>query len=164
MKLLTATFAALVMAASGALAHDYKTGKLSIAHPMALETPKNAKAGAGYMVITNEGDTDDTLLEARGDFPKVMLHNTRVDDQGIARMSHMMSVPIPAGASVEFKPRGMHVMFMGLNGDPLEAGEEFPITLVFEKAGEVEVVFKVEKRQAGGMEHSDHSEQSDKTN
>jgi copper(I)-binding protein len=51
-------------------------------------------------------------------------------------------------------------MFMGLDGDPFEAGESVPATLVFETAGRVEVEFKVEPR-AGAAEaeapaHADH--------
>ncbi|MDP5359854.1 MAG: copper chaperone PCu(A)C, partial [Paracoccaceae bacterium] len=57
---------------------------------------------------------------------------------------------------VQLAPGGLHVMFMGLGGDPFEVGETFPATLVFEKAGEVEVVFYVEERTAEAMDHSGH--------
>ena len=43
-----------------------------------------------------------------------------------------------------FAPGGLHVMFMGLNGDPFETGESFDAVLVFEAAGEVPVTFYVE--------------------
>ena len=44
---------------------------------------------------------------------------------------------------VELKPGGLHLMFVGLKA-PLKAGDKFPLTLTFEKAGTVEVVVNVE--------------------
>ncbi|MEO1139566.1 MAG: copper chaperone PCu(A)C [Pseudomonadota bacterium] len=157
-KLLMLTTAiGLGLFAHGAKAHDYSVGDLSIVHPVAFETPKAAKSGAGYMVIANDGDTDDTLVEVRADFPRVMIHNTEETD-GIARMVHIDALNIPAGETVELAPGGYHVMFMGLGDDPLENGEEIQATLVFENAGEVEVVFQVVERpeDGGGHDHGDH--------
>ena len=49
---------------------------------------------------------------------------------------------IPAGATVALAPGGYHIMFMGLNQAFVE-GESITITLVFEKAGSVEVELPV---------------------
>lgn len=137
-------------------AQDYKVGDIEIMHTVAFESPKMAKAGAGFMMIKNNGDADDKLLEVRADFPKVEIHTTEEKD-GIAKMIHIDDLPIPAGESVKLAPGGLHIMFMGLS-DPLEKGTEIPATLVFENAGEVEVVFSVEARPEGGkmMDHSNH--------
>lgn len=153
--LILTTAIGLGMFAHEVQAHDYTAGDLTIVHPVAYETPAGTKSGAGYMVIANEGDTDDTLVEVRADFPRVMIHNTEETD-GIARMVHIDALDIPAGETVELAPGGYHVMFMGLGDDPLENGEEIPATLVFEQAGEVEVVFIVVERPEGGATH-DHN-------
>jgi hypothetical protein len=47
-------------------------------------------------------------------------------------------------------------MFMGLDGDPFEVGERIPATLVFERAGEIEVEFWVEPRDGGMTGHEEH--------
>ncbi len=125
--------------------HDFKVANLEIQHPVAFETPVTAKTGAGYLIVSNTGDTDDTLLEVRADFPMVMLHKSEEKD-GIASMMHVDQIAIPAGETVELAPGGFHVMFMGLDGDPFEAGEKIKAILVFEHAGEVEVEFSVEAR------------------
>ncbi len=138
-----------------ASADDFKIADLEIKHPTAFETPVTAKSGAGYMMIVNTGDTDDNLVEVRADFPKVMLHKSEEKD-GIATMSHVHKIAIPAGETIELVPGGFHVMFMGLNGDPLEDGETFKATLVFEQAGEIEVEFNVEPRTHSDG-HGDHS-------
>ncbi|MCK5712158.1 MAG: copper chaperone PCu(A)C, partial [Hyphomicrobiaceae bacterium] len=54
-------------------------------------------------------------------------------------------IEVPPHGTVELKPLSLHVMLMGLR-KPLKEGEEFPMTLVFAKQGEVEVEVKVEKK------------------
>ena len=139
-----------------ALGHDYMLGDLHVEHPFARATPATAMAGAGYLSILNSGAADDRLIAIEADFPRVMMHDSKVVD-GVASMLALDGVAIPAGQTVTFAPGGLHVMFMGLNGDPLEAGEDVPATLVFEKAGRLDVVFKVEDADAamdhGTMDH-----------
>ena len=160
MKLvITAALAALL--ALPAAAHDYSLNGLSVGHPMAFETPKTASNGGGYMTITNSGETADRLLriEAEG-FDAVSLHETTTDEMGVARMTHIEALDLPAGETVTLAPGGLHVMFMGLGGDPFEEGEKIPATLIFEKAGPLDVTFNVESRRsrdAGAEDHSDHA-------
>lgn len=145
---------ALSLLPSYSLAHDYAVGDLAIAHPIAFETAATARAGAGYMAITNDGKTDDRLVAVDADFPRVMLHETRTEGD-IATMVHLDEIIIPAGETVVFEPGGKHVMFMGL-GEPFELGDDIPATLTFENAGAVGVVFKVEARPESGTD-TDHS-------
>lgn len=157
MKLaLSAALAALM--ALPAAAHDYTTGSLSVGHPMAFETPATASNGGGYLTITNSGGTADRLLriEAEG-FDEVSLHETSTDDKGVARMRHVDGVDLPAGETVTLAPGGMHVMFMGLGGDPFEEGDKIPATLIFEKAGPLKVTFNVESRRGHDADAADHS-------
>ena len=51
-------------------------------------------------------------------------------------------IEVPAGGQVELKPGGYHVMLIGLMRD-LSDGEKFPLTLQFEKGGEVTVEAEV---------------------
>lgn len=161
MKLMScATIAALTGFATVAAAHDYKIADLEIMHPMAFETIRTAQTAAGFVSITNGGDTADRLIAVEADFPRVEIHTT-VMDGDIARMTHLQEgVVIAAGDTVMLRPGGMHVMFMGLAGDPFEVGEDIPATLVFETAGRVDVVFSVEARDPemdhDTMDHSAH--------
>ena len=129
-----------------------RSGSLEIAHPFAIETSPTAKAGAGYLSITNTGDTPDRLIAVRTGFPRTQVHGVEVDANGVARMYEIDALDIPAGATVTLAPSGLHVMFMGLDA-PLVAGASIPATLVFEAAGELAVEFKVEPRGAGGDTH-----------
>jgi copper(I)-binding protein len=49
---------------------------------------------------------------------------------------------IPPGATVELKPGGFHIMFMGLKA-PFAKDTKVPLTLVFEKAGSIDVELPV---------------------
>lgn len=147
--------AAVCTFATTAAAHEFKVGDLVIGHPMAFETAATAMSGGGFFTVTNTGDSADRLIEVRADFPSVQLHNTEMQDD-VARMFHVDTMEIPAGETVTLAPGGLHVMFMGLNGDPFEVGERIPATLVFEQAGEVDVVFNVEERTMDAMDHSGH--------
>ncbi len=118
---------------------------IEITQAVSIETLKTARTGAGYMVITNHSDQPDVLTAVHAEFPRVMMHDTEITD-GVARMFHVETIEVPAHGSISFQPGGKHIMFMGLNGDPFEAGEMVQATLVFENAGDVDVEFKVVKR------------------
>jgi copper(I)-binding protein len=147
---------ALALMALPAAAHEVTTESLVIDHPYALETPVTAMSGAGYMTITNTGSVPDRLLEVRADFPRVTLHGTETDTQGVTRMIPVEGIQIAPGETVTLAPGGMHVMFVGLDGDPFEEGERIPATLVFERAGEIAVEFWVEPRDGGMTGHEGH--------
>lgn len=147
-RLFPVALAVALTFAGGARAHDFTLGALTIAHPYSVETAPTAKTGAGYLTVTNAGPDADRLVAVEADFPKSMLHITETDASGVSRMTHVEGFDIPAGGAATLEPRAGHVMFMGL-AEPLKAGDEIPATLVFEKAGRIDVVFKVEARDAG---------------
>ncbi|NHB78454.1 copper chaperone PCu(A)C, partial [Rhodobacter calidifons] len=134
---------ALAFLAAPAAAHEVTTETLVIDHPYALETPATALSGPGFLTITNTGDAPDRLLAVRAAFARVVLRGSegQVGPEGIA---------IAPGQTVTLAPGGMHVLFMGLDGDPFEEGERIPATLVFERAGEIAVEFWVEPRTGAG--------------
>jgi copper(I)-binding protein len=146
MRLAVAVVAA-VAAAAPVVGEETAAADITITGAMAFETAPTAMAGGGYMTITNAGAESDRLIGVRADFPRVELHET-VETEGVARMRSVPSIELPPGESVALRPGGLHVMFMGLGGDPFEVGEEVPVTLVFERAGEVEIALPVVARDA----------------
>ncbi|MEW9897735.1 copper chaperone PCu(A)C [Chitinivorax sp. PXF-14] len=127
-----------------AQAHQYKAGDLGIDHPWARATVPGATTGAVYLQVRNTGKNADTLLSASGPelADKVEVHS-HVIDNGVAKMRPVPQVSLPAGEAVTFKPGGLHIMLMGLKA-PLQQGQKLPLTLKFERAGEVKVEVKVE--------------------
>ncbi len=120
-----------------------KIGSLSIDAPWARATPTGAKVGGGYLKITNGGKDADRLVG--GSLPQAgrfEVHEMAVTD-GVMRMRELTKgLEIRPGETVELKPGGFHLMFMELK-EPLKAGSPVKGTLVFEKAGKVEVEFQV---------------------
>ncbi len=140
------------------LAGDIIAGDLRIERPVVFKSFAKARAAGGYMRVTNTGETDDLLIGVTVDGPMAMLHESREED-GVMRMIHLDAIEIPAGETVSFQPGGLHVMIMGLQPDDLPVGEVLDATLIFDRAGEVEVIFNVEELPADGkmMDHGGHS-------
>ena len=136
----TALFAAM---ASTALAEQTLFGDLTIKHPTLRATAPGAKVGAGYITIINNGGTADRLVGGTADFAgRVELHEMKMVDQVMKMRPLSNGVDIPPGATVNLKPGGNHIMFMLLK-KPLKEGEQPKAKLVFEKAGEKEILFTV---------------------
>ena len=141
---------ALIAAFCGTAA--FAESALTITDARAFETPPTAMAGGGFLTISNTGTSDDVLIGVRADFPRVELHTTAFEGD-IARMVHVDAIPVPMGETVTLEPGGMHVMFMGLQGNPLTAGDTIAATLIFEQAGEVPVTFDVIARDTAAVGH-----------
>ena len=72
----------------------------------------------------------------------VELHQMQMQGD-VMRMRQVDAIDIPANKSVALEPGGLHIMLVGLKA-PLKEGDRFPMTLTFEKAGEVKVDVVVE--------------------
>lgn len=151
---LTLALAMATTLALPALAHEFTIGQLTVGHPYIVATPRTAQSAAGYFSVTNAGSEPDTLTGIDST-PMGMLHETTTDANGVAKMGEVEQVVIAPGETVTLRPRAMHVMFMGLE-KPMLVGDKVSATLVFEKAGPVEVVFDVQSRADSGAEGAGH--------
>jgi copper(I)-binding protein len=142
--------ALLALSAAPVLACETVTlGDLTIEHAWSRATIGADRPGVFYVAITNNGSTDDALIGiATPAAGMPMLHETVVTD-GVASMPHAMSIPVPAGQTVELAPGGYHGMLMGLT-TALKEGDSFPVTLTFQNAGEVIVNVEVLPLRAEG--------------
>ena len=152
MKACGAGFCLLALATATAIAHDYKVGAISIDHPWARASMGMAKAGAAYMVLTNDGSAPDRLVSASAEVSETVELHTHLMEDGVMRMRQVQAIEVAPGAPSVLEPGGLHVMLIGLK-EPLTAGESFPMTLTFEQAGEITVEVAVEAM-GGGHGHS----------
>lgn len=110
---------------------------------------------AAYMKVMNQGDAADRLVGVKSDVAKRTEIHTHIMEDNVARMRRVEGgVDVPAKGDVEFKPGGLHVMLIGLK-TKLAEGQAFPLTLVFEKRGEVVVNVKIQK--SAGKSGDSHS-------
>jgi len=107
--------------------------------------PPSAPTGAVYFTLNNPGDATDRLIGVQTPRAEKAELHTHVHKGDVMRMERIDSVELPAGGEVAFKPGGNHVMLFKLS-EPLVAGERFPLTLMFEKAGEVTVDVAIEEQ------------------
>ena len=147
--------AALILSAPAVMACETVTiGDLTIEHAWSKATIGAGRPGVFFVEITNAGSVDDALIGiATPAAGMPMLHETVVQD-GIASMPHAMSIPVPADQNVQLSPGGYHGMLMGLT-TALKEGDSFPVTLSFEKAGEVTVNVDVLSLRAEGPDCAD---------
>ena len=141
----TLLLAAVLALAPGLLAaHEYKLGSLEIGHPWARATPKGASVAGGYLKITNKGATPDRLVGGSAGFAgRLEIHEMKMA-AGVMQMRPLPDgLEIKPGETVELKPGSYHVMFVNLK-QPLQQGQSVKGTLVFEKAGPIEVEYKIE--------------------
>ena len=109
--------------------------------PWARATAPGAKVAGGYMLIRNQGAADRLVSASSPAAAKVELH-VHVNDNGVMRMREVPGYDVPAKGSFELKPGGAHLMFLDIK-QPFKEGEKLPVTLKFEKAGEVRAEFRV---------------------
>ena len=133
----------LAVAAQGEV-RQYKAGDLLIVEPWAQELPPNAPTVAVYFELRNRGLDDDTLTSV--DTPiagDAQLHQHTSQD-GMMKMQQVQGVTIPASGHAVFAPMAFHVMLLDLKlSSPLQAGQHFPLTLHFAKAGDFVVEVQV---------------------
>lgn len=114
-----------------------------ISDAWARETISGQTSTAAYMILKNEGAGDDRLVSVSAQPPAMaMLHSSESSD-AVARMRPLDSgLAVPAGAAIELKPGGTHVMVTGLRA-PLNVGDTLKLTMRFEKSGEQPVSVRV---------------------
>ncbi len=113
-------------------------GEIQIARPWARATTNAGGNTGAYMRIGNPTAEADRLVEARWDGARKVELHTHLMEDGMARMRQVADIPLPPNEIVELAPGGLHVMLMGVT-EALKEGDSFVLTLVFERAGEVEI-------------------------
>lgn len=136
--------AVLIAAATPAFAQATGAGSIAVEQPWARATPAGAQTGAAYMTLVNKSGSADRLTGASSDMAATLQIHEMAVVNGVMQMRQLtQGLPIPAGGTVVLKPGSYHVMLIGLK-KPLTAGESFPLTLTFEKAGNISVTVPIQ--------------------
>lgn len=141
--------------------HDVVAGGLTISGAFTRATLPNAPVGGGYLTIANTGTADDRLISvstpAAG---RAEIHEMKLEGDVMKMNALPEGLAIPAGTTVKLEPGGYHLMFMDLTG-PFVEGSSVTVTLIFEKAGAVEVQLPVGSpaAKAPAMDHTMHHSQ-----
>lgn len=133
-----------LLAVAGAVPVVAQAPTVEVEHAWARATPGGAKAAALYMTLVNKGTADDRLVSVSTPVAGNAGVHTTTTENGVTRMRPVAALGVKPGTPMVLKPGGYHVMLTDLKG-PLVAGQSFPVSLTFEKAGKVDVTAVVEK-------------------
>lgn len=105
------TLIALCLMWVATAAHAADAG-LKVEQAWIREAPPGMQMLAGYARLTNAGELDMRITEARSDaFDTIEIHRT-VEEDGVSRMRPAGTLEIASGKSVELAPGGLHLMLM----------------------------------------------------
>lgn len=148
MKVRTLFATAAVLVTAFAHAQD-----VQVSDSFARATVPQQKTAGAYVTIENKGKETDRLIGATTPVAKSVEIHTMELDGNVMRMREAGPIELKPASRVEMHPgEGYHLMMAGLR-QPLKAGDSFPLTLQFEKAGKIEVAVPV---QAGRGAHQGH--------
>lgn len=155
MRLRLALLSAAAALSFSVQAHDYQAGGLRLVHPN-TPVPNAAQDVIGvYLVIENTSGTPDRLVSARSDLAQeATLHTATPGGTG---MHAAAGLTVQPNSRIELSAKGPHIMLSGLER-PLKAGDRFPLRLVFERAGaiQVDVMVGSVKQEKASAAHGGH--------
>ena len=104
------------------------------------DTVGGIENAAVFMTISSP--VADRLVAASTPVAKQTDLMTMTGGSNAMEMKYLTEMAVPAGTPVSLNPAGWHVWLSNLN-QPLEAGQSFPLSLQFEKAGRRDVTVSV---------------------
>jgi len=93
-----------------------------------------------YMEINNPTDKEYVIRAAESEVAEnTELHESFVDENGIARMMALDKIVVPARARISLKPKSLHIMLLGLQRT-LKEGDKIQFTLEIEDSDPVALI------------------------
>jgi len=153
MRGLSVAIAAVLIAGAplAALAADLK-----IEGGWARATPPSAPTGAAYFTVLNSGPADRLIGVSTPAAAKAEIHEMATGANMVMTMRPLKDgAAVPAKGRLALAPGGAHVMLMRLKA-PLKAGDTLPLTLRFQRAGEIKVVLPVKAEAPAAAPQHNH--------
>lgn len=141
----------LASLSSFAMAHEFLAGDLRIIHPWAALVAPDSRTCSVYVVVMTQGGAD-RLLGASTPAAKNITMHAMASENGVAVMQPIKAIGVEPGSPVLFTPTGSHFMLNDMFG-PLLVDTYFPLTLHFERTGDVKIDVFVQKDGSMPAEH-----------
>ncbi|MBN1008358.1 copper chaperone PCu(A)C [Amphritea pacifica] len=135
MKKLITLVAALTLSASA-------FAEVKVDHPYARAVPPGQPNSAAFMTLTNNSDTEVSLVSASSSVAKVAELHTHTQENGVMKMRRIPEITLQANEQVELKPGGLHVMLIGLKQN-LAKDQTIDLTLNFSDGSSEKLDIKV---------------------
>ena len=163
-------FVAAGVFCANALAHEYYTPSFKIIHPWSEPTLDGQHSGQVYMRF-EEVSRDDNLIAAhsplaervelriasddrstaksenRVEIKAAATQHVKIDDKATTQVNAFAdskggSIRVSAGQTTELSAAQNHLVLVGLRA-PMQWGRSYPMTLIFEKSGAVNVTVSI---------------------
>jgi len=122
----------------------------TIEHAWVRAAPPGASTLAAYAVVRNHCAQAFVITEVSSDdFAMSMIHETRVEN-GVGKMRHVASLPLPANGVVRFAPGGKHLMLMKPTRQ-LKADDNVKISFKLDDGRSISADFPILKEAAPAM-------------
>ena len=123
-----------LLAARVASAHSYQLGAIEIGHPWAR--PSGTEAAAVFVALSNTGRSNERLVGGATPIARELL--LRAEDG-----APLDSLELLPRHPVALRPGRKYIALRGLKR-PLALDDSFPLTLRFDRAGEITITVMVE--------------------
>lgn len=134
---------------------------IQVTQAWSRELPPTAPVGAAFLQIENHSENADRLISANSSIAEVTELHAHIHEGDVMRMVKVDNIDVPAHGNLTLEPGGYHIMLIDLK-KPLVAGEQLPLTLQFEQAGQMDITVDILSSDAGtAAEHMDHSNHMD---
>jgi copper(I)-binding protein len=135
------------------MAGHHKKAAIAVEMPYVRAPVPGHSMTAAFFKLSNDGGQDCTLTTASSSYAKKIEFHTHIHEDGMMKMRPVDIVALPAGSSVEFKPRGLHLMLFGIQQSDSSSAE---IRLTTDKCGGVTFlapIKSVKSKPAKAMHH-----------
>jgi periplasmic copper chaperone A len=120
--------------------------------------PPGATVMAGYVRLSNPGDVELRIVEARSSaFEAIEFHET-IEQDGMARMRPVEAIVIVPGATVNLEPGGLHLMLLRPRRK-LMLGDSVVVDMLTADGEPLPLVLRVSSAPADTDDHSQHDHQ-----
>jgi hypothetical protein len=143
LPLLLALIGPAAQAATPPPPRDYEFDTLRIDAPIARATPPGAKTALVFFTVSNVSNRTERLLRASTPVAAGVVLHQMAQSGGMMTMRAVPSLEIGPGMRLELGPGAYHLMLIELR-QPLKPGEQFPLTLTFQRLGTVTTTVTVE--------------------
>ena len=142
MKNLTTLILLLLFGFQPLYAAENAADVIHIQHAFARASIPGMSMSAIFMTLSNSGQTEHLLVDAKSDIAdSVELHGHVMQD-GMMQMRHMAHYHLKPGKNKILQPGGLHIMLIGLKHKLVE-GQTFKVTLIFEDGSKLSLPIPV---------------------
>jgi copper(I)-binding protein len=118
--------------------------EVQVLDPYVRAMPPGQSVSAAFLGLSNTGKEDHALVAAETSVAMMVELHEHTMAEGMMQMRKVEKIDLPAGATVELKPGGLHIMLINLKSQ-LKPGDEVEIILIYRDGSKATVQAPVRK-------------------